>query len=108
MVDDPDELESDKAAAEKNGLLRGLTAHPGWQILRDIAESQILMRTNHIVLTQLSPEFTSSMQEYEKGEVQGMRSLLAIPGMAKEALREEEEIEASRTPDEIHPESGEV
>lgn len=79
-----DEVESIKAAEEKNALLRALTAHPGWQILREVAEAQIAMRTNHIVLTQLNPNFTSEMQEYAKGEVAGMRTLLAIPAAAFE------------------------
>lgn len=87
------EVESDKAAEEKNALLRGLTAHPGWQILRGIAESQITMRTNHIILTQLSPEFTAEMQEFQKGEVTGMRTLLAIPAAAVEEAKVDPEFD---------------
>jgi hypothetical protein len=53
-----------------------LTSSPGWKRLQEISRVQVEGRTNSILL---NPTENAYAQEYLKGEIQGMKTLLAIP-----------------------------
>ncbi len=56
--------------------MMSLTSSPGWKRLLEITRVQVEGRTNSILL---KPTESAYEQEYLKGEIQGMKTLLAIP-----------------------------
>lgn len=64
---------------EKRTALIALTKSAGWEILLGIAREQIERRSQQIIYQPLSESWTSEMQEYAKGECQGMLTLMKIP-----------------------------
>ncbi len=56
--------------------MSNLISSPGWKRLQDISRTQVEGRTNSILL---KPTESAYEQEYLKGEIQGMKTLLAIP-----------------------------
>lgn len=64
---------------EKNEALLLLTKSRGWQILVTIAEIQIGTRKNQVLYKPLEGESGIYIQEFLKGEIQGMESLLRLP-----------------------------
>lgn len=56
--------------------MQSLTSSPGWKRLQEISRVQVEGRTNSILL---KPTESAYEQEYLKGEIQGMKTLLAIP-----------------------------
>lgn len=53
--------------------LTSLIAHPGYQFLMEVAQSQIETRINGIILTPLNTYDETLKQEYAKGEVAGIQ-----------------------------------
>ncbi len=58
------------------GEMTNLISSPGWKRLLEITKTQVEGRTNSILL---KPTESAYEQEYLKGEIQGMKTLLAIP-----------------------------
>lgn len=56
--------------------MEALTSLPGWKRLTEIARVQIEGRTNSVLLQPTSSPYE---QEYLKGEIQGMKTLVSIP-----------------------------
>ncbi len=56
--------------------MQSLISSPGWKRLQEISKTQVEGRTNSILL---KPTESAYEQEYLKGEIQGMKTLLAIP-----------------------------
>lgn len=78
--------EAETLRNERKRALRALLESPGWCILKKALEGQFEVRAQHIILTPLSETFTSSMQEFEKGEAAAMKFLLALPDSMLETL----------------------
>lgn len=64
---------------EKKEALLLLTKNKGWQILCAIAEIQIATRKNHVLYKPLESAAGGYVQEFLKGEIQGMENLLKLP-----------------------------
>lgn len=71
--------EQRKAAVMQKESFRGLTQHPGWERLREIVEGQINARTGAVLFRVLEDQNSVFAQEYMKGEIQGLRLVLALP-----------------------------
>lgn len=77
--------------------MESLISSPGWKRLVEISRNQVDGRTNSILL---KPTESPYEQEYLKGEIQGMKTLVSIPGNLVEdaaaiidSTKSEEEIE---------------
>jgi len=64
---------------ERKSALEGLVKSPGWGLLRKVAEEQVRLRERHILLKPLTGLDGVPAQEFEKGEVAGLRLLLTLP-----------------------------
>lgn len=78
MVSDDQWREQRRAAVIQKESFRGLTQHPGWEKLTEIVRGQIEARMGQ-VLQVLESESAVFAQEYMKGEIQGLRLMLALP-----------------------------
>jgi hypothetical protein len=79
---------------EKRDALIALTKSQGWEILLGLAREQMERRTTQVLYQPLSDSWTSPMQEYMKGEIQGIKTLMEIPRVFIEGYEPEpEEIE---------------
>jgi hypothetical protein len=75
-------------AIKQKEALSGLTAHPGWIMLRDILQAQIARRSDEILLVPTGDMNTELQQEFKKGEVTAMRTLLQLPEVLLENTKE--------------------
>lgn len=86
MEDNSDHLE----AVRQKRALTDLTNSEGWKILAQVFEDQVTRRVNHILYQPLGTEgalyTTVEQQEFGKGEVTGIKSLLAYPAQRIEEL----------------------
>ena len=66
----------------------------GWKRLKQLAEVQVQGRTNEILL---KPTENQAMQEYQKGELQGIQLFLRLPElsieMAKDLMAEAQKLD---------------
>lgn len=102
-----DEL-SPEEAREAIRSLKELRDHPGWHILCRIAKVQMDARINTLILTPRTDMKSEWEKEFSKGEVAGMKFILAIPESeldTLEAMKEEidERTESADASSEDHP-----
>lgn len=71
--------EQRRAAVIQKEAFRGLTQHPGWEKLREIVAGQIDARMGRVLYQVLDNENSVFAQEYMKGEIQGLRLVMALP-----------------------------
>jgi hypothetical protein len=68
-------------ALKAKRVMTALTASEGWRTLMDIVERQVTQRTNRVMLIPLGEDGrTQFVNEFEKGEASGMRTVMALPG----------------------------
>jgi hypothetical protein len=79
-VTEEERLEAAKAKREMEEMM----AMPGWKRLEQIASVQVESRSNQVLL---SPTESPLTQEYLKGEVNGIRSFVKIPGVVVEEAK---------------------
>ena len=82
--------------------LRDLLRAQGWALLCEHAQGQLETRINDIILNPLSDKAADGLlavagQEYEKGEIQGMKHLLAFPSTMIEILEAQQEKQDGRS-----------
>lgn len=75
----PDLIEQKKEARVKKEAIEALLRSQGWDILRTIAESQVSLLTNQVMLTPVGDVGAGYKQEFDKGHVAGIRTFMAIP-----------------------------
>lgn len=56
-----------------------MTQHPGWIRLKEIVEGQVSARMGSVLFRVLEDQNSVFAQEYMKGEIQGLRLVLALP-----------------------------
>lgn len=71
--------EQRRAAVIQKEAFRGLTQHPGWEKLREIIDGQIAARMGEVLYKVLGDANSVYAQEYMKGEIQGLRLVMALP-----------------------------
>jgi len=67
---------------------QSLLTHPGWGRLVRLAEEQVYNRTQKVMKTPTSREYTSMLQEFEKGEASGIELFMAIPLVTLEQFKD--------------------
>lgn len=63
-------------AAQHKKMMEELVKHPGWKLLEAAAKVQSTSRQNEIML---KPTENPLVQEYAKGEVQGIQLFITLP-----------------------------
>lgn len=92
---DDDEMDA-QSSRDAIRALKELQDSPGWRILCRIAHAQVQARTDAVMLSPRGEMKTEWDHEFKKGEVAGMRFLLAIPETELEVLDAEKDIEDDR------------
>ena len=72
-------------AIKQKEHLEALTAHPGWHILLGVLEAQVKLRMDEVILAPTGEVNTPFQQEFKKGEITGIRTVLETPQMLIEA-----------------------
>jgi hypothetical protein len=70
-----------KEAQEQIPQLQSLLRHPGWDIVRKVAEGQINARQREVMGGPVESGRSVNRQEWLKGEASGMRLLLGLPNL---------------------------
>ncbi len=69
--------------------------HPGWDLLLQVVNAQLKLRTQRVLLTPLETLDGALAQEFQKGEISGLSLAVALPdgliNEAQEASRKESE-----------------
>ena len=73
-----------KEAQEQKPQLESLLRHPGWDIVRKVAEGQINARQREVMGGPAESGRSVNRQEWLKGEASGMRLLLGLPNLLVE------------------------
>jgi len=73
-------LEIREEASVRKEALQSLLSSQGWDILREILESQIKLLIDEVTLQPLSDSNGVYAQEFSKGHLTGLRTFLALPG----------------------------
>lgn len=79
MSEKPNAREELASALDMKKAYEELQAFPAWQILKAQLEKQVQIRTERVMLTPLKALDSAMEQEFEKGEVAGIRLVLALP-----------------------------
>jgi len=79
------------STSEQRNALVSLVKSPGWGLLRSIATQQIESRSHKILHSVLTGADEAFRQEFEKGEVSGMKLFLMYPDAQIAALNDEKE-----------------
>jgi hypothetical protein len=93
---DEDEL-SVEQTRDAIRALKELRSHPGWDIIRRIVNSQITSRIDSYILQPRKDMASEWEKEFQKGEVAGMRFILALPEQELDTLEALKEVEDART-----------
>lgn len=72
-------LDPEEGPAEQLQILRQLLKSPGWDLLVKHANEQVKTRTDEVILRPLESTGKVTLQEYMKGEVGGIRLIMALP-----------------------------
>lgn len=95
--EEDDELEKlEKEDRIRIGHLKSLIEHPGWHIIREIIEGQIRIRQDQIIL---KPTRDVADENFQKGEMAGLRSILAMPQQLVDDELEMRKQNVERTPE---------
>ena len=81
--------EETRELQEELSRLKALVTTAGWKYLEKIAAAQVEHRRNSYELRPLSSLDETLAQEYQKGEVSGIRLFVQLPSLRISALEEE-------------------
>ncbi len=66
--------------------------HPGWDLLLQVINAQVKLRTQRVLLTPLDTLDGALGQEFQKGEISGLSLAVALPaGLINEAQEASQE-----------------
>ena len=86
-MEDSNNDQLEEAAPSQLAALRQLLKSPGWELLVKHAQAQIQTRTDTVILTPLESTGKVTQQEFQKGEIAGMRLLIALPESLIETVK---------------------